>query len=89
LLTDQFLIEWLDSETEVVQISPLLARRRTASTPKFAFDRDEINQSATGLELDQSDIFLVALQGATQGITVEVHHFREIDHAKYQMVDIE
>jgi hypothetical protein len=82
-------VEGLNPKAEMIQVSGLLARRRSAGTPKLSVDRDQVDQRTARTELHEPDRVLAALDGAAKSLTVEVHHPREVDYAKHQMIDID
>ena len=82
-------VEWLNSQAEVVQIPPLFTRRGTADAPELPADGHQVDEGAPGAELNEADLFLVALHGAAEGLAVEPEHLFQLDDAKDEMIDID
>ena len=83
------LVDPVDAQREVVEVAALAAGGRTAHAPEFAFDVDEIDQRASGAELDQPELLLPLLDRAAEHVAIEADHPVHVAHAQHEMVDAE
>jgi hypothetical protein len=80
-------IERFHPEAEMINISPVNARRSAAGTPQLALHRHQVNQGSTRSQLHQTYGVLSAFDRASQHITVKVKHSIQINHAQYQVIN--
>ena len=89
VLTYGCFVKRLHTQAEMVQVPSLLARRSTTSPSKLAVDGHQVNERASGAQLDQTNFILAALHRATERGAIEVQHRLQVDDAQNEMVDVE
>lgn len=71
----------------MVHISTLGARCGAALPSEFPFQGDEINERATGSELNEANLVLAPLNIAPQNIAIEMEHCLFVDNPKNQVIN--
>jgi hypothetical protein len=51
-------------------------------------DRYQVNQRSSGMQLNQADGIVAALDGATQYATVETRHPLQVNHSQHEVVKL-
>jgi len=85
---DGALVERLDAQAEVGEIAAFLASRRAAGAAERAVDRHEVDQRASGAQLDQADVVLAPLDRAAEDVAIEGDHRRDVADAQDEVVDL-
>jgi hypothetical protein len=80
-------VEWLDPQTEVIEISALPPRGDATGPTEFSIDRHQINDGSASTQLNEADIVLPPFDSATKHVAVEAKHGFEVDHAQNKMIN--
>lgn len=80
-------VEWLDPQTEVIEISALPPRGDATRLAKFPFDRHQIDDGSASAQLNEADLVLPPFHGATKRVAVDAKHGFEVDHAQNKMIN--
>jgi hypothetical protein len=80
-------IEWLDPQTEVIEISTLPSRGDATGLAQFSIDRHQIDDGPASAQLNEADLVLPPFHGATKRVAVEAKHAVEVDHAENEMIN--
>ena len=80
-------VEWLDPQTEVIEISTLSSRGDATRLAEFSIDRHQINDGPASAQLNEADLVLPPFHGATKRVAVEAKHAFEVDHAQNKMIN--
>jgi len=82
------LVEWFHPQTEVIEISCLPSRCGATGSAEFAIDGHEINEGPTSAQLNEANLVLPSLHGATKRVAVEAEHAAEVDNAQNKMINL-
>ena len=74
------LIEWFDSDAEMVDISRLTARRAAPRAAQLTIDRNEVDQRTAGTQLHEPDLILPPFDPAAENLAVKAQHLRQVDY---------
>jgi hypothetical protein len=87
MATNARFIEWLYSQTEVVQVAGLRSRLCAADLAEFSIDGHEINNRSAGTQLHQANFVLTPLHGAAKRAAVEAKHCFKINNTQHKVIN--
>jgi hypothetical protein len=73
-------VEWLDPQTEVIEISTLPPRSGPTDFAEFAIDGHQVDDGSARAQLDKANLLLPPFNGATKRAAIEVKHGFQIDN---------
>jgi len=74
-------------KAEMIEVTSFFSRCRAARSAEFAIHRHEINDRSASSQLNQADLVLASLDGASENSAVEAKHAVDVYDAQYKMVD--
>ena len=82
------LVVRVDAQAEVIEVASFLAGCSAPRATERAVDRHEVDQRASGAQLDQADVVLESLDHAAEHLAIEREHRRDVADAQDQVVNL-